>query len=64
MDEKRIPFSRKAVRDYLDECIRFWRAHIKGERGDDHPYRQFAHIYVDAYQSMRVSLFGEELPDV
>lgn len=57
-----IPFTEEAVRDYLDECITLWRGHVNGEYGEDHPYRKIASYYVDAYQSVRISLFGEQLP--
>lgn len=52
--DKTIPFEKDAVKEYLDKCIRFWR----GERSKD----EFALYYVDAYQSMRQSLFSERLP--
>lgn len=45
--------------DHLDMCIRHWR-----RRRDDpnDEMQSFAHYYVDAFQSARVSLFGETLP--
>ncbi len=46
-----IPFSKGAVKEYLDTCIGFWR--LKQDKGDEG-----ALYYVDAYQSMRMSLFG------
>ena len=49
-----IPFREKEVKDYLDRCIIFWRK--KKLNGD-----QKAEDYIDAYQSMRISLFGELL---
>jgi len=48
---KIIIFEPDAVREYLDQCIRFWRK-------VDYP---FARYYINAFQSVRVSLFGELL---
>lgn len=52
---KTIPFEKDTVKEYLDKCIRHWR--IQTRKDPD-----FAGYYVDAYQSMRESLFGERLP--
>jgi len=51
-DSDRVPFEEQAVKEYLDECIRFWRT-----SDDTH-----AEYYVDAFQSVRTSLFGRTLP--
>ncbi len=51
-----VPFEPEAVKAYLDECIRLWRARVGNP---DWPY---APCYVDAFQSVRTSLFGELLP--
>jgi hypothetical protein len=52
--------AREDIKQYLDQCIEYWRK-VKFEEPDgDHPY---AYYYIDAYQSMRVSIFGEELED-
>jgi len=40
---------------YLDRCIVFWRN--KRKQGD-----AMAEYYIDAYQSVRISIFGELLP--
>lgn len=48
-----VPFEKDAVRLYLDECIVYWRKQRDLKRN------LIAYIYIDAYQSMRVSLFGE-----
>lgn len=48
-----VSFTPEAVKDYLDRCIRFWRKH------QDEKIKVF---YIDAFQSVRVSLFGETLP--
>lgn len=52
---KTIDFVEKDVKHYLDSCIRVWRE--KRQNGD-----KFAVYYIDAYQSVRVSLFGSLLP--
>lgn len=41
---------------YLDEAIEYWR-----DKRDDSEEYEFAHCYIDAFQSVRVSLFGELL---
>jgi len=47
-----LPFEEDAVRQYLDERIRHWRKQSP----------EFAFYYIDAYQSIRETLFGEQLP--
>jgi hypothetical protein len=44
------------VKEYLDSCIVFWRKKLDEEKDSSAVY------YVDAFQSMRTSLFGETLP--
>lgn len=44
------------IKTYLDNCIRAWRS----KRDNEHCY--FAKYYIDAYQSVRYSIFGECLP--
>ena len=44
-----VPFTENAIRAYLEACIEFWRgSHV-----------DYAAYYVDAFQSMHCSLFGE-----
>lgn len=50
-----VDFTEEAVRAYLDEVIRYWRK----IRDADHGCA--AEIYIDAFQSVRISLFGEAL---
>lgn len=50
-----IPFKKKEIKGYLDRCISFWRK--KREEGDP-----MALYYIDAFQSVRTTLFGETLP--
>lgn len=58
-----VPWSRGNVRDHLDRCIRFWRIRkIRADAGGDEAGYTMAIHYVDAYQSVRSSLFGEVLP--
>jgi hypothetical protein len=48
-----VPFTEEAVKKHLDMCITHWRAFSSTKMG--------LH-YVDAYQSVRLSIFGELLP--
>ena len=52
--EEIIPFEKDAIKEYIDKCIRFWRSECTKDF--------YAIYYVDAYQSMRYSLFSEKLP--
>jgi hypothetical protein len=59
-DTTTVPFTEEAVKQYLDDAIRLWREYktqvttIAATNKADH--------YIDAYQSVRTSLFGELLP--
>lgn len=53
-----VPFTEKDVKAYLDDCIVFWRKEKNTVDGDP----VMAAYYIDAFQSVRVSLFGELLP--
>lgn len=53
-DSDVVLFTKNAVKKYLDTCIEYWR--LKHDKGDEG-----ALYYVDAYQSVRTSLFGESL---
>jgi hypothetical protein len=58
-----VEFTEPAVKEFLDACIRHWRDELgkaKRERMK-HKIAQ-AECYVDAYQSVRTSLFRETLP--
>ncbi len=50
-----IPLVPDKLKDYLDGCIRLWRE----KKNAGHFMAMF---YIDAYQSVRTSLFGETLP--
>ena len=56
-EEYTVPFVPEEVKNYLDLCIRYNRREIfNGNQG-------YPTYYVDAYQSMRASLFNELLPE-
>ena len=62
-----VPFEKDLVRTYLDLNIASWRKRFEdAERNNDVPSKEIAVCYIDAYQSVRVSLFGELLahPDI
>ena len=52
-----IPFTKESVQDYLDKAIERWRE-VRDGGGDA---GDVAVYYIDAYQSIRASLFGETL---
>jgi hypothetical protein len=54
-DNNVVPFKKPELRGYLDQCIRLWRE--KKYAGDP-----IAEYYIDAFQSVRASLFDELLP--
>jgi hypothetical protein len=56
-----IPFTEKDVKAYLDECIVFWRKKRDTLPIENRPGIRMAEHYVDAFQSVRMSLFGELL---
>lgn len=59
-----VPFEAEAVKAYLDLGIANWRAKRNAAANvEDEATRQQAICYIDAYQSVRMSLFGELLPD-
>ena len=62
-----IPFVKEIVKDYLDTCIRYWRKELLKEtdkerwEGCEEGVLR-ARCYIDAFQSVRTTLFGELLP--
>jgi len=56
-----IAFTEEAVKEYLDTAIRHWRDVRDEEKRADSDYGMATH-YIDAFQSVRISLFGELLP--
>ncbi len=57
MSEDKIDFTEDAVMKYLDDCIEFWR-----KNRDDGLQSEKAKYYIDCFQSVRTSLFGETKP--
>lgn len=53
----RVPFTEDAIKEYLDEAIKRYRE-IRDAKGADSIMMPY---YIDAYQSVRTSLFGEVL---
>ena len=55
-----VPFNKEAVKEYLDDCIRYWRK--EGKKAEmETPEKLNAICYIDAFQSVRISLFGKLL---
>lgn len=65
-----IPLTEKAIKAYLDNAIRRWRKRYDAAKpvtAADIPTSEridaaIASCYIDAFQSVRTSLFGELLP--
>jgi hypothetical protein len=49
-----VALTEKEIKAYIDSCIEYWRDQRRN--GDDK-----AVYYIDAYQSMRISLFDKLL---
>ena len=49
-----IPLTENDIQEYLDKCINYWRE--KNDEGDER-----AVYYIDAFQSVRISLIGDTL---
>ncbi len=56
-----VPFTEIDVKAYLDRGIRAWRIK-RDDQKNGLEDRGIAVHYIDAYQSVRTSLFGETLP--
>jgi hypothetical protein len=54
----RVEFEEEAVREYLDRLITHWRE-IRNSSTDNTVEQVKAICYTDAYQNVRVSLFGD-----
>ncbi len=61
MSEETIPLEREPILEYLDDAIVTWRNCRDDEDLEQHE-RDKAVYYVDAFQAMRESFFGECLP--
>lgn len=68
-DEKKveaetIPLEEKEIKQYLDNRIRYWRSQKEKSRAllaAKGLSKSMCSCYVDAFQTVRVSLFGELL---
>ena len=53
------------IKIYLDECITAWRSvreHTTGHEAGDKDALRTARCYIDAFQSVRMTIFDELLP--
>jgi hypothetical protein len=57
-----VEFTEEAIQDYLDNAIRVWRRNRDNSRPG--PDLEMAQHYIDAFQSVRTSLFGETLVEL
>lgn len=55
-----IEFTPETVKKYIDNAIRFWRKERTHTRQENKILECL--IYVEVFQAVRLSLFGEELP--
>ncbi len=55
-----VDFTEDAVKAHLDKCIRHWRLERNTVLASEKLKEMAAH-YIDAYQSVRMSLFGSLL---
>ena len=55
---ERVEFEEEAVREHLNRLITYWRE-LRNSVTPDSNDQFKANCYVDAYQSLHVSLFGE-----
>lgn len=55
-----IKFTPEVVKKYIDNAIRHWRKERTHTRQENKILECL--IYVEAFQSVRLALFGEELP--
>lgn len=56
-----IPFTKEAVKMLLDKCIKLWRQ--KRDESSEAGIVSSCVYYIDAYQSIRLALFGELLEE-
>lgn len=55
-----IPFTKEEVKKYLDTCITHWREFRDNKLNNEEARSRSKH-YVDAFQSVRIALFGTRL---
>lgn len=60
MSEK-LPFTKEAILTHLDKCIEYWRKESDSNSNGEKTSLSINEIrcYIDAYQSLRTSIFGE-----
>lgn len=59
-----IKFEKGSIKSHLDSMIRFWRDVRDRAKAEQKFMKGFtASCYIDAYQSMRKSIFNELLPE-
>ena len=63
MKKTTIPFEKATIKEYLDRSIRYWSKKRKEEEYDLDIEERVAGYYIDAFQSVRMTLFGEPLPE-
>ncbi|GAI84515.1 unnamed protein product [marine sediment metagenome] len=56
-----IPINSTSIKEYLDGTIRRWRKNLKFFKNEED--KLMAKHYIDAFQSVRVSLLGETLAE-
>lgn len=59
-----IVFDKKNVLEHIDNCIDYWRCRKEAVtfKKNESVTEVMCNCYIDAYQSMRTSLFGELKP--
>ena len=57
-----IPFEKAAIKEYLDKEILYWRRRLE-ERTLTESETLLCNSSMDAYQKMRLNLFGAFLPE-
>lgn len=58
-----VNWSKEEIKNYLDECIIAWREIRDNDaKRPENLSERDCICYVDAYQSVRTSLFGSTLP--
>ena len=55
-----VPLTQEGLTEYLDACVRSWRQ--RRDSAESAAERDMAAYYVDAFQSMRISVLGSLLP--
>ena len=55
-----VPFQKEDVTSYLDSCVNHWRT--LRDTTNDPQQKHDAVIYIDAFQSVRISLTGKLCP--